>query len=151
MLQLHSPPPGAHDPVHAIALFQAQACDRLLQAYLPFGGVMSGDELVARLAGRVQQPISQVAHWIVDDRLIHFSARGATCIPHFQFDGCAVRPLLQSALAELRGPFDAFEVAQWFVTPNALAAWRSPAELVLAADAEVVAMARADRYLAGGS
>jgi len=150
-MQLQSTRLGTRDAARSIDMFQAHAYDRLLEAYQPFGGVMSGDELVARLTGWVEQPISHVAHWIVEDCLIHFSPRGATCIPCFQFNGCAIRPLLQRAISELRGPFDAFEVAQWFVTPNALAAWRAPAELVLAADPEVVAMARTDRYLASGN
>jgi hypothetical protein len=139
--------PGAN----AIARYQGQACECLLQAYVPYGGAFSGDDLVAVLADATEQPISRVAHWIVEDRLIHLQVGGAICIPRFQFHGRQLRPLLHQAVGELRGFCDAFEIAQWFVTPNAWLRDRLPVALVLQGDTEVVEAARADRYLCSGN
>ncbi len=129
----------------------------LLTAYMPIGGVWSGHELVSEIRPCRSQPISIVARWLVDRRIVNVTWRAETWIPRFQFDRspCEVGvggPLLgvQRCIADLCGFLDDLEVAEWFARPNSWLQYRRPS-LLVAEDAEaVVQAARADRFVATG-
>ena len=121
-------------------------------AFRGTGGVVAGDELSQLLRRTSDQPISLLARWIVQRRIVHFEWQGLTWLPLFQFDlaSMEVRPGLHQAVAELRGVFDDWELTQWFARPNCWLDGRSPSELMAADPDSVVEVARADRFVAAG-
>jgi hypothetical protein len=50
------------------------------------GGLKSGDEVVALMRKHFDQPISVLAHWIVERKLLSLRLNGQLLIPMFQFD-----------------------------------------------------------------
>lgn len=129
--------------------------DRLFdmqRAFRATGGLVSGDRLVDMLRLRLDQPISLLARWIVDRRVISFEARGATWLPLFQFEaeGVDVTDGVQRVIGELRGVFDNWELVQWFAMPNTWLDGASPADAIADYPQAVVQAARADRFVAAG-
>lgn len=84
-----------------------RACE-MQQAFRSTGGIIAGDEFCQLLRRRSDQPISQLARWIVHRRIVHFEWRSSTWLPLFQFDlaEMEVRAGVHEAVAELRGVFD---------------------------------------------
>ena len=60
------------------------------------------------------------------------------------------QPQLATVLAELAWIYDPWELANWFVQPNASLAERTPADAVRADLSLVLRAARADRSIANG-
>ena len=122
----------------------------------PFGGAVDDSEILKTLRGTCSQPLSVVARWIVDRRVLHLPWGSAIFFPSFQFAsdgrGGAYQPIpgVHRALMELDGIFDELELVEWFAKPNNWLSSRAPAALV-GMDADCVALAaRADRYIANG-
>lgn len=116
------------------------------------GGVATGSDVAERLRAKVGQPVSLVARWIVDRRVIAISSSSRLLLPLFQFDfaaGC-VRSGVEKTMAELVGVMDDDELACWFAQPNAWLNGAAPAELLLSDAQAVLAAARADRFVARG-
>jgi len=116
------------------------------------GGVATGTEVAERLRAAVGQPVSLLARWIVDRRVIVFSFGSVLLLPLFQFDfaaGC-VRGGVVPTMAELSGVMDDDEVACWFAQPNAWLHGAAPAQILPSDVGAVLAAARADRFLATG-
>jgi len=128
-----------------------RACE-VLHAFQRTGGLVSGHELTFLLRGRTSQPISMLARWIVERRVVSFEWHGETLLPMFQFDRAdmSVHRDVAAILDELEGTFDDWELATWFALPNAWLKDRSPVD-VLALDPNAVRhAARADRFIARG-
>ena len=121
-------------------------------AFRGTGGVIAGDEFSQLLRRKLDQPISLLARWIVQRRIVHFEWRCLTWLPLFQFDlaSMQVRPGVHQAVAELRNVFDDWELTQWFARPNCWMDGGSPSELMAAAPNSVLEVARADRFVAAG-
>ena len=68
-----------------------------------------------------KQPISLVARSIVSRRAIAIDSPSQTLLPRFQIDPSTrgIRPGIEAIIKELSGPFDDFEIADWFARPNA--------------------------------
>ena len=114
------------------------------------GGLATGTEVADRLRVTVRQPVSALAHWIVDRQVIAFSCGAELWLPLFQFDftqGC-VRGGVESAISELAAVMTDGELAYWFVQPNSWLRGAVPAETLLTNVAAVLAAARVDRYVA---
>lgn len=129
----------------------ARASD-VLQAFRRTGGLVSGDELTFLLRARTSQPISMVARWIVERRVVSFAWHGEYLVPMFQFEGgdMTVRRDVSVILDEFAGAFDDWELAAWFALPNAWLGDAAPLD-VLALDLDAVLQtARADRFIARG-
>lgn len=116
------------------------------------GGVIGGDELTGLLRKASDQPISLLAHWIVSGEVLNLNIDSENYLPRFQFDfdHMTVRPGVRDVIAELRAPFDDWELAQWFTRTNNWLDGRSPAEAIAASPADVLQAARADRFVAMG-
>ena len=56
------------------------------RAYARSGGLASGDEIARRLRRREAQPLSTIARWIVDRRIVSLDWQSQMLIPLFQFD-----------------------------------------------------------------
>ena len=116
------------------------------------GGVATADEVVRLMRRRSDQPISTLARWIVDRSIVHFAWQGATLLPLFQFDRDRMLPdpIVISVVRELRDAFDDWEIALWFVTPNAGTNGVAPVAAFESNPSAALAAARTDRFVALG-
>lgn len=120
--------------------------------YSASGGVATGTDVAERLRVTVRQPVSLLAHWIVDRQVIAFSCGAGLLLPLFQFDfaqGC-VRRGVGAAISELAGVMTDDEVARWFAQANTWLNGAVPAQKLLIDCPAVLAAARADRFVAKG-
>ena len=122
------------------------------RSFLPTGGIVSGDGYSQLLRDRLDQPISTLARWIVYREVVSFEIDGQIWLPIFQFDpvNLHVRPGVLQVIHELRGVFDAWELAEWFGLPNSSLAGQTPASEVLRSGRAVLEAARIDRFVAAG-
>lgn len=134
----------AIDPRHRLA--------RLHQSLAENGGMVSAESVIGLLRKHRDQPLSLLARWIVDRRVLSIDDGGQRWLPMFQFDLHSLQVIdgVDRALGELRSVFDDDELVEWFATPNAWLAGRSPASLVATDASAVEAAARADRFVAAG-
>ncbi|OWQ44568.1 hypothetical protein CDL60_24055 [Roseateles noduli] len=126
--------------------------DVMRQAFAEQGGLLCSEELERRLRPVVDQPISQIARWIVSRSIVAVQWQARTWIPAFQFlaPAFAVRPCCALALGELEAVFDDWEMACWFASPNAWLAGASPASCA-GQEQLLLQAARADRFIARGA
>ncbi len=119
-------------------------------AYAHQGGLATGDTVAEMLRTRSSQPVSVLARWIVDRRIVSFMWKSRLLIPLFQFDPVSMRPhsCVFDAVAELSPVLDDRELAMWFVEANAWLDGRPPIDIVDDDPAELVQAARADRQVA---
>ena len=145
--RLRFSPPGSLWPTDADA-----RASEVLDAFRRTGGLMSGDELTFLLRVRTSQPISMLARWIVERRVVSFAWHGAYLLPMFQFDRAdmTVRHLVSAVLDEFDGTFDDWDLATWFALPNAWLGDDAPVEVLLLDPYAVLQAARADRFIARG-
>ena len=125
-------------------------CACRLQHFHASGGVGTGGENAERLRPVFSQPVSLLAHWIVDRQVLTFSCCSGLMFPVFQFDflrGCVHNGVVR-AVSELSGALIDDEVARWFVQPNGWLSGATPADSFVCHAPAVVAAARADRFLA---
>jgi hypothetical protein len=104
------------------------------------------------LRQRTSQPISMLARWIVERRVVSFGLRGEYLVPMFQFEGAymAVRRSVSAVLAELKGVFDDWDLAIWFASPNDWLGEHAPLHVLPIDPHAVLQAARADRFIAQG-
>jgi hypothetical protein len=115
-------------------------------------GMMTTDELMSSMRTGKLRAVSTIARW-VDERLaIHVVWRGSAYFPSFQFGGnpMSIRQPVEEALHALRGAFNDWEVALWFVSANSWLGHRSPVDAIDLDGASVVHAAQADRFIALG-
>lgn len=114
----------------------------LESAFQATGGVAEAEEIASLLRRRCEQPLSQLARWIVSRQVVHFERWGQTLMPLFQFDldSVTIRPEVRAVLDELGATLEPHDVARWFVTPNSRLAGDTPVRR-LATDAAGVAEA----------
>ncbi len=119
-------------------------------AYVRQGGLATGDTVAEMLRTRSSQPISALARWIVDRRIVSFTWRSRLLLPVFQFEPASMRPrpCVLDAVAELSPWLDDWELAMWFVEPNAWLRGRAPVDVIDDDPVELVQAARADRQIA---
>jgi hypothetical protein len=129
--------------------FEDASDECLERGFLASGGVATAEEVSLLLRRHCEQPLSQLARWIVGRSVIHFERNGQMLLPLFQFnvDDMSILPAVHSTLAHLDPSLDANETARWFVTPNAALDGDQPVRR-MASDAEsVIAAARAHQLV----
>ena len=138
--------------LRAMSALRLDRIDTLERAFRSSGGTVAADELAYLLRGRVEQPLSTVARWIVAPEVVSFEWRSQTLLPLFQFDLAAarLRAPVADVVRELASVFDDWDLACWFTEPNAWLGDAAPAELVDAHAGAVLAATRADRFIARG-
>ena len=116
-----------------------------MQALKGFGGVISGDAMAARLADHWAQPVSVLARWIVDRRVVHLSWHGTLMLPVFQFapTGGTICCDVAQVIGQLVSVLDACESTTWFVRPHALLHGDLPLRLIKTNMPLVIEAARA--------
>lgn len=142
-------------PAPSAALFQHAEDREFLEmrgCYAEHGGLTNGDDIARDIGRHVQQPISVVAHWIVERRIVSIAWRSRILIPRFQFtaDGGEVRAVVRGSIAQLGSVFNDWEIARWFAEPNSWLHDMKPLELVGIDDQAVIDSARADYFVLKG-
>ena len=101
---------------------------------------------------RSDQPISTLARWIIDRKVVHFASQGTMLLPMFQFDRdrMLLDPIVVSVVRELRDAFDDWEIARWFIAPNAGTNDSAPVDAFESDPLVALAAARMDRFVALG-
>lgn len=124
----------------------------VMDVYRRKGGLASGDQLTPLLRRRTSQPISMLARWIVERRVVSFAWQGEYLLPMFQFDGgdMDVRRPVSAVLDEFDGTFDDWDLATWFALPNAWLGDSAPVDVLERDPHAVLQAARADRFIARG-
>jgi hypothetical protein len=120
--------------------------------FLRIGGVLTGDDLALALRSSIDQPVSRVAQWIAQRRVVNFVWQAQLLLPTFQFEPVSMRPrsTVGDVIAELADVYDDWDIAAWFARPNAWLADEAPARLIATDPCEVVRAARADRFVVNG-
>lgn len=126
--------------------------ETMIVAFRASGGVVTGDELALLLRSRQEQPVSLVARWVVRRTIVHFTCRGQTLIPLFQFDPETMLPRasLTCIVRELADAFDDWELGLWFARPNSWLDGETPVNAFRSEPAGVLRAAQADRFIALG-
>ena len=124
----------------------------VLHAFRRTGGLVSGEELAFLLRGRTSQPISMLARWIVERRVVSFERHGEHLLPMFQFGRAdmTVHRHVSTILDEFRGTFDDWDLATWFALPNARLGDDAPVDVLPLDPDAVLHAARVDRFIARG-
>ncbi len=115
------------------------------------GGIARGTELAQCLGARGAGAHPGLEALIVGGQVFSFEWNHAWWVPMFQFGperGPLPRPAMALVLAELEPVYDGWALALWFTRPNAWLAGQQPLALLESALPEVVAAARADRFIA---
>jgi hypothetical protein len=129
----------------------AQA-NEVLHAYGRTGGLASGDELTLLLRRRTSQPISMLARWIAERRVVSFGWQGEYLLPMFQFDPASmgVRRPVSAVLDEFDDTFEDWDLTSWFALPNNWLGDEAPVDILPRDPHVVLQAARADRFIARG-
>ncbi|MGJ7497276.1 hypothetical protein ACSFA8_19630 [Variovorax sp. RT4R15] len=139
----------------APALFQASGVRQYREmenAFRASGGIVSSDEVVTLLIRHTDQPISQLARWIVDHDVLSFRWESRTMLPLFQFDlsSMTIRPSVTAVIGELVPALGDWDVSIWFAHSNAWLAGTAPVDVLERDLRSVIDAARAERYLLCG-
>ena len=133
-----------------------QSCEAAFRSmrlqYDRFGGLATGEEVVALMRSRADQPLSIVARRILGRSMVNFSWHSQFLVPLFQFDreDMSLCPGMQAVIGELVDSFDDWDLASWFVTANTWIGGDMPAQAVKRRPRDVLDAARADRFIARG-
>ena len=124
----------------------------MLGSFRGCGGIARADEALAWLDGEVEQGLSVLARWIALRQVVSFEWQAQTWLPLFQFDrrDMSIHPELAPIVTELRGVFDAWELANWFARPNSSLEELTPAEAFRSDPASALQAARTDRFAIEG-
>lgn len=131
---------------------QDRAFIALQNAYRAHGGLSRLRSLSVEGFARSDGTGCDVETLVAAGELFSFQWYHAMWIPMFQFDmpGPTVAIGPQRVVAELGRGFDGWELASWFVEPNAWLASRSPIECLGLRLPDVLEAARADRFVTTG-
>jgi hypothetical protein len=143
--------PGRHVRRLLNASVDQQDFTALRQAFQPYGGFASCDEVMRRLRPLAIHPRGTLTRWIVSRSVVNVSWCDDTLLPTFQFDleQMSVRPACTRVIDELACAFDDREVALWFATPNAWLDYAAPVTLLSSDEFAVLQAARVDRFSRG--
>jgi hypothetical protein len=121
-------------------------------AFLRTGGLASDNAVAHQLRRHTGQPVSVLAHWIVQRRIVCFPWNSGTLVPLFQFNtgNMTLCPGVSEILGELVDVFDDWEISHWFASPNSWLDDVAPVDMIAHDHPAVHDAARADRFIAHG-
>jgi hypothetical protein len=124
----------------------------LRSAYRASGGTARSDDLARLLQDCRNTDFDRLTRHIVSGEAFGFDWNHLFWVPMFQFDlnDLTLRQGSVQVLAELATAFEGWTLAAWFVQRNAWLNHRRPVDLIDAHLQEVLAAARADRFVATG-
>jgi hypothetical protein len=113
-------------------------------AFARHGGMVRADEAAWLLRRHAGRPISALARWIVERRVVSFTWQERLLVPLFQFTPCEMR--LRAGVTEaaraLATRFDDWAIALWFAQPNEWLDERAPVDVIEIDPAAVTMAAR---------
>lgn len=135
---------GAHGPRSA-----DDELMRVAQAFAARGGLASSDTILLQMREHTAQPISRLARWVVERRVLSIQWQATLLLPLFQFqfpitECCAG---LDAVLAEWEGVMPDPQIALWFTEANATLGGACPAALIKQDPIAVLGAARHDRFV----
>jgi len=121
----------------------------LQSAYRPHGGI-SRSHCLAVGGASVSDRARRIDELVDDHQLFRFQWHHDWWLPMFQLDksGPSLATAPRRVIAELGDAFDGWAMAIWFVQPNSWLEGHSPIERLEANLPDVLAAARADRFVA---
>lgn len=122
---------------------------RMQRAFLPSGGLVDSQAFTAWLDGRMSQPVSRLARWIVAHEVISLPWQSRAMLPIFQFDAdLAPHPAVTRVIRELYPVLEDWDIGLWFVEPNLWLDGGTPVDSIRWRPGDVFEAARGFRYLA---
>ena len=124
----------------------------MARSYGSIQGMASSHDVVWLMREHCDQPISVLAHWIVDRKVVTIEWQQQTLLPLFQFqlsDMSLCEPILQ-VVSELSEVLNDWELALWFALPNHWLELATPVDMIEHEQPAVLLAARAERYVARG-
>lgn len=136
---LWAAPPGSNGRDLAFMSLQA--------AYRAHGGLVRAEALAACMGAAGCGGYVDLARRIVAGQLFSFQWHDAIWLPLFQLDprSLAPRDATRQVMDELRGAFDGWGLAHWYVLPHAALAGCTPLDRLTDDLPAVLAAARGDR------
>lgn len=121
----------------------------LKAALQPHGGIATCEEIVRILYGRMDQPISRLARWIVEREVLSVQWEARIMLPLFQFEPVSMLPrrAVREVAQELAAVLDDGALALWFVRPNDLLDGSAPVDALGGSVPLVVDAARTQQVL----
>lgn len=144
---------GSYDPLCRVCgnlrmpFSQDRSFITLLDAYRPHGGLSRLHHLKQTQSGGADIDIERLVR---EGQLCAFQWHHDMWVPLFQLElnGHALATAPQRIVAEFDRGFDGWELANWFIQPNAWLGCHSPIEWLNSHLPEVLQAARADRFFA---
>lgn len=104
----------------------------MVDRYGQRGGLASTDELVHLMRPHWRQPVSVLARWIVDRKVLSFAWHGQILLPAFQFESPRMTPnqAIAECSRELGDTVDDEAFAAWFIRPDDGLGGNSPLDLL---------------------
>lgn len=130
----------------------ARTTESVLAVFHAYGGLAPACDVAELLRVRWHQPISRLARWIVNRRVLSVESAGGLYLPLFQFDlaAASVRTDARLVFDTLLPVLDSHEMARWFVEANSWLGDEAPAHVFMLDPQRVMQAARADRFVAMG-
>lgn len=132
--------------------FNHQGFDAMICAYQSCGGTSRADDVVLLMEQANEGNFVNVAKRIVSREIFSFEWQSHLWIPMFQFEmrDMSIKQDVRKIMNELSGVLDSWTLAAWFVQPNAWLQGGRPVDLIGVNMHDVLAAARADRFIAAG-
>ncbi len=126
--------------------------DNMIDIYKNTGGTARADDLALLLEERQRGDFVSLAKRLVSRDIFSFKFRNHFWIPMFQFDArdMSVKKEVRRVVNELQTVLDSWTLALWFTEPNAWLNEERPVEHIARHYPDVLAAARADRFVAAG-
>lgn len=136
----------------ATSMFNHKGFDAMICAYQASGGTNRADDLALLMEERSKDNFVTVARRIVSREIFSFEWQSHMWIPMFQFEmrDMSIKQDVRKIMNELSGVLDSWTLAAWFVQPNAWLQGGRPVDLIGGNMPDVLAAARADRFVAVG-
>jgi hypothetical protein len=143
----HGLPDRMAFPPRSHARLEDRQFEAMEQAFARHGGMATADGVARMMRCRSEQPISELARWLVDRRVVQVEWQGHTLLPLFQFDRehMTLRPEVAEALGALAQTGDDWDVALWFATAHGALGNDLPVDALRRDPAAVGEAARADK------
>ena len=141
-------PRGWDSSAHGRDRARAQQYAWMDTAFRPTLGTIGSSELVLRMLAHCDQPISTLAHWIVERKVVAFDWQSQTLLPLFQFQlsDMSLRSPVVHVVQELSALLGDWELALWFALPNPWLDQARPVDAISHDAPAVLHAARAARF-----
>jgi hypothetical protein len=126
--------------------------DDMIGAFKAFGGTARADDLALLLEEQRKGDFVSLAKRMVSRDIFSFEWQNHFWVPMFQFDpkDLTVKQEVRRVVHELASVLDNWTLALWFTEPNAWLKGKRPVEMLDRYFSDVLAAARADRFVATG-